>query len=137
VLYIELKLPPSGDPSAPHATNRTLGPRRANPRGRQKQVFSTSKDILEKLKSLHPLPGVLLEWRRITNALSRVVFPFQKEVTLHEGLQMARIHGQCQTHTATGRVTMSEPNIQNIPKDFEIQMPGRYSRTCSVALVCR
>ena len=76
--------------------------------------------------------GLILEWRRISNALSKVVFPLQKEKQLHPALDMFRIYGWCQTHTATGRVTMSEPNLQNIPKDFDVQMPGsslRYSIT--------
>ena len=76
--------------------------------------------------------GLILEWRRINNALSKVVFPLQKEKQLHPALDMFRIYGWCQTHTATGRVTMSEPNLQNIPKDFDVQMPGsslRYSIT--------
>ncbi len=59
MLFIELRLPPSGDPSAP-STTKTLGPARRGPnnaRGRGKQQYSTSKDVLEKLRKLHPLPG--------------------------------------------------------------------------------
>lgn len=33
---------------------------------------------------------------------------------------MNRIHGVAETHTATGRVTMREPNLQNVPKDFSV-----------------
>ncbi|CAH1799446.1 unnamed protein product, partial [Owenia fusiformis] len=122
VLFIELKLPPNGDPTATTSVTKTLGPsRRANVRGKPK--FSTTKDILEKLKKFHELPAVVLEWRRITNAITKVVFPIQKEKRFNRRVAMERIHGECQTHTATGRVTMSEPNLQNIPKDFEINMP--------------
>ena len=56
MLFLELGLPPTGDRSAPRPQTKILRPRRA-PRGRQKQVFSTAKVILEKLKPLHPLPG--------------------------------------------------------------------------------
>nr|KAG5691719.1 hypothetical protein BaRGS_010222 [Batillaria attramentaria] len=122
VLYLELQLPVNGDPSASKPT-RTLGPSR-RAKGRQKSAFSTSKDILEKLKPYHPLPGVILEWRRISSALTKHVYPLQKEKAWSERLGMHRMFGECQLHTATGRVSMSEPNLQNIPKDFDITMPG-------------
>ncbi|KAA0720083.1 DNA polymerase theta [Triplophysa tibetana] len=82
-----------------------------------------AEDVLEKLKPLHLLPGVILEWRRITNALTKVVFPLQREKKWNSKLKMDRIHPISQSHTATGRVSFTEPNIQNVPKDFEIQMP--------------
>jgi len=37
-------------------------------------------------------------------------------------MSMDRIHSAVDTFTATGRVTMSEPNLQNIPKDFVIEI---------------
>lgn len=119
------------------------------------QSFS-NQDVLEKLRPLHPLPGVILEWRRITNALTKVVFPLQREKQFHPTLKMNRIYPVAQTHTATGeipthydvqlvsntvfvevnikraatllilssgRVSFTEPNVQNVPKDFEIHMP--------------
>ena len=55
VLFVELKLPPSGDPTNPHP-HKTLGPARRSARGRVKAQYSTAKDVLEKLKPLHPLP---------------------------------------------------------------------------------
>jgi len=127
VLYIELRLPPSGDPSAP-ASTKTLGPRRTTAKkGRGKSPFSTSKDILEKLKAIHPLPGIILEFRKISSTLSKSVFPLQREREFNQRTKMERIHGFVQVHTATGRVTMSEPNLQNIPKDYDIQLPGTHS----------
>ena len=122
VLFIELHLPSTGDPQAPN-TVKTLGARRGNVRPKQ-PTFSTSKEILEKLKKLHPLPGLLLEWRRISSALTKVVFPLQREKIYMQHLNMFRIHSVVETYTATGRVTMREPNLQNIPKDFDIQLPG-------------
>ncbi|XP_052808033.1 DNA polymerase theta-like [Mya arenaria] len=123
VLFIELKLPPNGDPSS---IQRPLGAhgRRGGPRGGTgRPQYSTSKDILEKLRKLHPLPGLILEWRRITNALTKTVFPLQREKVRCDWLDMERIYGDCQLHTATGRVSMTEPNLQNVPKDFDIMLP--------------
>lgn len=65
--------------------------------------FSLHKDVLEKLKTLHPLPGLILEWRRINNAITKVVFPLQREKRLHSVLGMERIYPVSQTHTATGK----------------------------------
>ncbi|XP_048084046.1 DNA polymerase theta isoform X3 [Alosa alosa] len=124
VLFLELKLPPNGDVNGQKA-KKTLGYTRRPGGGRVRlaKQFSTTKDILEKLKPLHQLPGVILEWRRITNALTKVVFPLQREKCLYPVLNMERIHPVSQTHTATGRVSFTEPNIQNVPKDFDIEMP--------------
>ncbi|XP_064375835.1 DNA polymerase theta isoform X3 [Dromaius novaehollandiae] len=83
-----------------------------------------AEDILEKLKALHPLPGLILEWRRINNAITKVVFPLQREKRFNSALGMERIYPVSQTHTATGRITFTEPNIQNVPRDFEIKMPA-------------
>ena len=85
--------------------------------------LSTNKDVLERLKPLHPLPGLIIEWRRINSALTKVVFPLQKEKCFNPRLNMPRIHSMSQTHTATGRVSFAEPNLQNVPKDFDITLP--------------
>ncbi|XP_067440675.1 DNA polymerase theta [Thunnus thynnus] len=123
ILFLELHLPPNGDVGG-SKSKRTLGyTRRGGGRIRLGKQFSTTKDVLEKLRPLHPLPGVILEWRRITNALTKVVFPLQREKQYHPTLDMDRIYPIAQTHTATGRVSFTEPNIQNVPKDFEIHMP--------------
>ncbi|CAH1246909.1 POLQ [Branchiostoma lanceolatum] len=125
VLFLELKLPANGDPSSTlnPQPRKTLGTARPA-RGRKPlKHLSTSKDVLEKLKKFHSLPGVILEWRRISNALTKVVFPLQKEKVYNPWLKMDRIYGICDLHTATGRVTFHDPNLQNIPKDFEIEMP--------------
>ncbi|XP_048797373.1 DNA polymerase theta [Lagopus muta] len=126
VLFLELKLPQNGDMKA-QGNKKTLGyTRRTTIKGnrvRLSKQFSTTKDVLEKLKTLHPLPGLILEWRRINNAISKVVFPLQREKRFNSALGMERIYPVSQTHTATGRVSFAEPNIQNVPRDFEIEMP--------------
>lgn len=126
VLFLELKLPPNGEMKM-QGSKKTLGStRRGNENGHKLRLgrqFSTSKDVLNKLKALHPLPGLILEWRRISNAITKVVFPLQREKRLNPFLRMERLYPVSQSHTATGRITFIEPNIQNVPRDFEIKMP--------------
>jgi len=90
---------------------------------RTKPVWSTAKDVLDKLRQFHALPSVILEWRRLTAALTKVVFPLQRGATCCKRLGMDRMHSIVDTFTATGRVTMHEPNLQNVPKDFVIEIP--------------
>lgn len=131
VLFVELKLPPDGntDSEVTATKRKTLGTSRrgAAPAlgGKRKQVkhLSTNKDVLERLKPLHSLPGLILEWRRVNSALTKVVFPLQKEKSQCGRLNMPRIHCASQIHTATGRVAFAEPNLQNVPRDFEIDLP--------------
>ena len=70
---------------------------------------------------------VILEWRRLNAVLTKVVFPYQRECVYNKRLSMNRVHGVTQFHTATGRVSMSEPNIQNIPRNFDIDVHGKLS----------
>lgn len=126
ILFIELQLPVNGDPSS---LGQPMRPNRRAPnshRGRQKSQFFTTKEVLEKLRPLHPLPGILLEWRRISGSLTKVVFALQKEKVYCENLGMHRIFTDVQYFTATGRVSLSEPNLQNVPKDFLISVSGLY-----------
>lgn len=70
---------------------------------RNSNIYFSKQDVLEKLRPLHALPGVILEWRRITNALTKVVYPLQREKQYHPTLEMDRIYPIAQTHTATGK----------------------------------
>ncbi|XP_048577953.1 DNA polymerase theta isoform X3 [Nematostella vectensis] len=129
VLFLELRLPVDGKPDETAApARRTLGSSRrgASAAGRRKTVkhISTNKEVLERLKSLHPLPRIILEWRRVNCALTKVVFPVQREKLFHKSLHMSRIYPTSQTHTTTGRVSFNEPNLQNVPRDFEIELPS-------------
>lgn len=46
----------------------------------------------------------------------QTVFPMQRARSHHPGLSMDRIYTRCHTLSATGRVSLHEPNIQNIPR---------------------
>ena len=91
VLFEELKLPPSK---------------------RTKTGFSTDESVLEELTSQHELPGQLLEYRRLSKLESTYVDALPRLVHPETG----RIHCQLrQTIAATGRLSASNPNLQNIP----------------------
>ena len=120
VLFIELKLP-CGSESTTNRQSKTLGPNTRRGGGRKRiQHLSTAKDVLEKIRSLHPLPGIVLEWRRISSTLTKMVFPLFKEAMNHNAVGSVRIHPQVHIHTATGRVSLSDPNLQMVPKEFDL-----------------
>ena len=89
-------------------------------RGKQKTFYSTNKEILAKIQKLHPLPILILEYRRLQGLLSKCVTPIVKEGLITRTLGMDRIHGRCVTGTVTGRISMVEPSLQNIPKNFAV-----------------
>ena len=76
-----------------------------------KTGYSTSAEVLEKLKNAHPIISKILEYRQLTKLNS----------TYAEGLAGyiradGRIHGKFhQTVTVTGRISSADPNLQNIP----------------------
>lgn len=130
VLFHELGIPP---PSDCDGSVKTTGKRK---RGRKLVQFSTAKDVLEKLRRNHRLPGVILEWRRINNAITKTLYPIQKDRQFNARLGTDRIHAVCQTHTATGRVAVCDPNLQNVPKEFDIGTTVTMTTSpCSVRVV--
>ena len=79
---------------------------------RTKTGPSTDAEVLEQLAPLHPLPARLLEHRKYSKLKSTYVDALPLLVNPETG----RIHASFnQTVTATGRLSSSEPNLQNIP----------------------
>ncbi len=79
---------------------------------RTKTGPSTDAEVLEELAPLHPLPAKLLEHRQYSKLKSTYVDALPKLVEPTGG----RIHTSFnQTVTATGRLSSSDPNLQNIP----------------------
>jgi DNA polymerase-1 len=73
---------------------------------------STDADVLEELASLHPLPRLVLEYRQLAKLKGTYVDALPQLVNPETG----RIHTSFnQTVTATGRLSSSDPNLQNIP----------------------
>ena len=84
---------------------------------KNKKGYSTGVEILEKLKFTHPIIERLLEYRQIGKLNSTYVeglMPYINKTT-------KKIHSSFhQTVTATGRISSTEPNLQNIPTRNEL-----------------
>ena len=92
---------------------------------------STAENVLEVLKDSHPLPGLMLEYRKLAKLKSTYLDTLVELINPETG----RIHTTFnQTIAATGRLSSSNPNFQNIPirreegreirKAFRVQKKG-------------
>jgi DNA polymerase-1 len=87
---------------------------------------STDAEVLEELARLHPLPAKLLEYRQYAKLKSTYVDALPDLVHPKTG----RVHASFnQVVTATGRLSSSDPNLQNIPVRTEI---GREIRSAFI-----
>jgi DNA polymerase-1 len=78
---------------------------------------STNEDVLRQLSKLHALPVLLLEYRQLTKLKSTYIDALPLLVDSSSG----RVHTSFnQTGTETGRLSSSNPNLQNIPIKTEI-----------------
>lgn len=91
VLFEELKLPPSK---------------------RTKTGFSTDEKVLKELAELHEVPRLIVEQRHLAKLTSTYVDVLPEMVSKRDQRLHTHYH---QTGTATGRLSSSEPNLQNIP----------------------
>jgi DNA polymerase-1 len=99
----------------------TLGGRR---RGKPR---STAAEVLEELALVHDLPRKVIEYRELTKLKSTYVDALPKLIHGETG----RLHTSfSQTTAATGRLSSSDPNLQNIPVRTEL---GRQIRAAFVA----
>ncbi len=80
-------------------------------------LYSTGEEVLEKLRSKHPIVGKLLDYRRVKKLLSTYIDALPERVDPATG----KIHTSFnQTVTSTGRLSSSNPNLQNIPVREEL-----------------
>jgi DNA polymerase-1 len=80
--------------------------------GKTKTGYSTDASVLETLAPLHEVPRLLLEYREIAKLKGTYVDPLPELRDPKTGKIHASFH---QTVTATGRLSSSDPNLQNIP----------------------
>lgn len=93
---------------------------------------STSKQVLEKCEN--PISDIVLKWRKLNAVLTKMLYPLLGMV------ENERIHGCCIMYSATGRITMYEPNLQNVARDFEITNPISKQAvliSCRSAFLCK
>jgi DNA polymerase I len=101
--------------------NLTL-PRRTRGKSR-----STAAEILTELAALHELPKLVIDYRELAKLKSTYADVLHELISPHTG----RLHTQInQTGTATGRLSSSNPNLQNIPIRTSL---GREIRAAFVA----
>jgi DNA polymerase-1 len=82
------------------------------PGRRTKEGFSTDVEVLERLADEHPLPRLLLEYRQYQKLKSTYLDALPRLADPATGRIHATFH---QAVAATGRLTVSDPNLQNIP----------------------
>jgi DNA polymerase I len=99
-----------------------LSPGKKTPKGQ----LSTDASVLEKLRDVHPIVDALLSWRELDKLNSTYLDALPKQVDPRDG----RVHTTFnQTGAATGRLSSTNPNLQNIPVRGEL---GRQIRRAFV-----
>lgn len=80
-----------------------------------KKKVSTAKNVLEKLDL--PIANCIMTWRTLEKTISNM----QPKTKL---VKNGRIFGNSFSLTQTGRISMYEPNLQNVTKDFDVEVKG-------------
>ncbi len=92
--------------------------------------LSTKQEALEKLHAEHPIIEKLLQFRKLEKLRSTYLEPLPRYIN-QQGYKDDRLHTKFnQLATATGRLSSSQPNLQNIPIRGEM---GQRMRTCFTA----
>lgn len=83
-----------------------------------KTGYSTAADVLDKLAPEYPIVAKILEYRQ----LAKLKSTYADGLANYIGMD-GRIHSKFnQTITATGRISSTEPNLQNIPVRMELDV---------------
>ena len=114
--------------NSPRQVAEVLFDRLKLPRGKRTQDgYSTDNEVLERLAPLHALPQLLLEYRQASKLRSSYVETLPRLVHPDTGRVHATFH---QAIASTGRLSVSDPSLQNIPIRSE---EGREIRRAFVA----
>lgn len=112
--------------SSPKQLGEVLFEKLSLPMGKKtKSGYSTSAEVLDKLVNNHPIISKIIEYRMLTKLHGTYIVGL-KPYIMSDG----KIHTIFnQTLTRTGRLSSSEPNLQNIPIRYEV---GRLVRKCFI-----
>lgn len=88
----------------------------------KKQKLYTAKTVLGKLET--PIAKYIMLWRTLTKTISNI----QPMTSLLKSKHQSRIHCSSFSLTQTGRISMYEPNLQNVTKEFVINFQGKPQR---------
>ena len=103
----------SSTSAAPSSSSRSCSSSSNLPKGkRTKTGYSTDASVLEDLRPAHPMIDKLLEWRVYTKLRSTYVEALPTLIAEADGRLHTTFH---QAVAATGRLSSSDPNLQNIP----------------------
>ena len=92
-----------------------------------KTGYSTDARVLQSIRSEHPIVILIEEWRETTKLISTYLDALPKLVDANDGRIHTTFH---QAATATGRLSSTDPNLQNIPVRTD---RGKEIRACFVA----
>ena len=84
--------------------------------------LKTSKPVLKKLFNLskHPMVQIILDWRKVDHALKKTLLPILENSNFKQHFNMYRVNCVCDDWSATGRISLEDPNLIGINKDFVI-----------------
>ena len=118
ILFNELNLPCSKELVSKKSVKSNKPPRK-----------STSAQVLQQIRHLHPLPGIILEHRKLTTWRIKYMNNLPKYAVYNPWLDMDRIHAiQLHTQTPTGRLAVKNPNLQCIPHTLDFTTHGIHSQ---------
>ena len=120
--------------NSPKQLGKALFEDRGLPAGKKtKSGYSTSAEVLEKLRGADPVVEQLLEYRTLSKLNSTYCEGLLKQIEAD-----GRIHSVFnQTETRTGRISSSEPNLQNIPVRSELgRQMRRFFRAGGGCVLC-
>lgn len=84
-------------------------------RSQEKKTISTNKKVLEKLDN--PIAKHIMTWRTLNKTITNLL-------PLTKIMKASRVYANSFSLTQTGRISMYDPNLQNVTKDFVVELKG-------------